>query len=125
MKLMPHSRAAPRIASTSGWVKSWPHSPPNCHVPTPTTETFNPVRPSVRYCILEERVVFSVGEPADQEGQLNGVIIAPHAGLAARDLAARRDVIPAVGPVIYAVQQQSLVFPVGGEIRLGEQGIGD
>jgi hypothetical protein len=44
----PLARAAPKMASTSAGVKSWPHSLPNCQVPTPMTEMFRPVRPRVR-----------------------------------------------------------------------------
>ena len=36
----------------------------------------------------EERVVFALGEAADEQGELHRVIVAPHARLAARDLAA-------------------------------------
>src|SRR5688500_18217682 len=48
---MPRSRARARIALTSSWVKSLPHSPPNCHVPTPITETRRLVLPRRRYFI--------------------------------------------------------------------------
>src|SRR3954468_11560072 len=49
MKLIPSSLARPRIALASSCENALPHSPPNCHVPTPTTETLRPVLPSLRY----------------------------------------------------------------------------
>src|SRR4051812_23819059 len=49
MRLRPRSRARSKMASTSGWVKSLPHSPPSCQVPMPTTEVMRPVLPSLRY----------------------------------------------------------------------------
>src|SRR5437868_2391966 len=52
MKLMPTSRALSNIASTSFCVKFFPHSPPNCQVPMPTTETRRLVLPSLRYFIV-------------------------------------------------------------------------
>ena len=49
------------------------------------------------------------------------MIVAPHARLAAGNLAPRGNRVPAVGPVIDAVQQDPLVMRIGGEIRLLEQ----
>ena len=53
------------------------------------------------------------------------MVVAPHAGFAAGDLAARRDVVPAVRPVVDAVQEQALVFSVRRKIRFVEQRVGD
>ena len=59
-----------------------------------------------------------------RQRQLARVIIAPHRRLAAGNAAAFRHVIPAVWPVINAVQQQALMLFIGGEIRLvGHGGI--
>ena len=35
-------------AADCGWVKLTPHSPPNCQVPAPMTETRKPVLPKIR-----------------------------------------------------------------------------
>src|SRR5690242_6038827 len=55
------------MASTSGWVKSWPHSPPNCQAPTPMTETFSPVLPSCRYSTRSMRLA-ALGRDLPFEG---------------------------------------------------------
>src|SRR5204863_4747130 len=49
MRLMPSSRPRANIASTSSCVKLFPHSPPNCQVPIPITETSRLVLPSRLY----------------------------------------------------------------------------
>src|SRR5438034_9896367 len=49
MRLIPNSFALLSMAFTSSWENVFPHSPPNCHVPKPMTETLNPVLPRVRY----------------------------------------------------------------------------
>ena len=41
--------------------------------------------------------------------QFQGVVVTPHAAFAAGNFAARRYVIPPVGAVVYAVQNQALV----------------
>src|ERR1700721_1005908 len=46
---MPAARAASNMRSTSSCWKSFPHSPPNCQVPKPITETRRFVLPSLRY----------------------------------------------------------------------------
>ena len=56
--------------------------------------------------------------------KLERVIIAPHARFAGRNLAALRNRVPAVRPMIHGVQHQSLVIRVGAQIRLGEQRVG-
>jgi hypothetical protein len=54
----------------------------------------------------KERVVRLVPNQAlDVQGDFPKVIIAPHAGLAARDLRAFRDVVPGAGAVIDSVVQ--------------------
>src|SRR5262245_11549821 len=63
----------------------------------------------------EERIVFPVCQARDEERELHRVVVAPHAGFATRNLAARRHVVPAVRAVIDAVQQEALVLLVGGE----------
>ena len=42
------SAAWSRMASASAWEKVWPHSPPNCQVPSPMAETRKPVLPRIR-----------------------------------------------------------------------------
>src|SRR5262245_45248622 len=56
MKLTPRSIARLRAASDS-WSLTLPHEPPIAHAPKLIVETFQPVRPSSRYCML--RVLFS------------------------------------------------------------------
>src|SRR5829696_5707938 len=73
----------------------------------------------------EKRVVFPICQPPNEQRELHGMIVAPHRRFAARNLPARRNVIPAVGPVIHAMQQQSLVLPIGGEIRFVEERAGN
>src|ERR1043166_957798 len=69
----------------------------------------------------EKRVVFPIRQPPNEQRELERMIIAPHAGLAARHFATRRHVVPSVRAMINGVQQQALVFPIGGEIRLVEK----
>src|SRR3954449_3294510 len=54
MRFIPRSRARSKMASTSLWPNSLPHSPPNCQVPMPMTETRRPVLPSLRYFMRGE-----------------------------------------------------------------------
>ena len=49
------------------------------------------------------------------------MVVAPHGGFATRNLAAFRNVIPSVRAVINGVQEQTFVFRIGGEIRVGEK----
>src|SRR5437762_13298623 len=60
---MPSSFAWASIRSASACEKSFAHSPPNCHVPRPMTETRRPVLPSLRYFMRGEdtRKLFAAG----------------------------------------------------------------
>ena len=49
------------------------------------------------------------------------MVVAPHGGLATRDFASFRNMVPAVGAVIDGVEEKALVLGVGGEVRLGEK----
>src|ERR1700722_18180660 len=73
----------------------------------------------------EEGVVAGVGDPADQQAKLEQVVVAPHAGLPVRDRCSGRNIVPAVGAMIDAVQEQPFVLGVGGEIRFLQQALGD
>ena len=59
------------------------------------------------------------------QGQLAQVVVAPLARLAAGHLAAGRDVVPAVRPVVDGVQQQALVRRVLADVRRAEERAGD
>src|SRR4051812_27029322 len=54
MRFTPTARAASNMASTSACEKSFPHSPPNCQVPIPMTETRRFVLPKRRYFMVSE-----------------------------------------------------------------------
>ena len=69
-------------------------------------------------------VAFSLGLARDQHRQFASVVIPPHGALAIRDLLTRRDVVPAVGPVVDGVQEQALMVRVGRKIRLIEECVG-
>src|SRR5437016_1471043 len=49
---MPRSLARATRTRTSSGEKSLPHSPPNCQVPRPMTDTFSSVFPSLLYFIV-------------------------------------------------------------------------
>jgi len=49
------------------------------------------------------------------------VVVAPHGGLATRDFASFRNVVPAVGAVIDGMEEKALVLGIGGEVGLGEK----
>ena len=53
------------------------------------------------------------------------MIVAPHRRFAIGDFLPLRDVVPAVGAMVDAVEEQALVFTVGGEIGLVEERVGD
>ena len=53
------------------------------------------------------------------------MVIAPHARFAAGHLSAGGNVVPVVGAMIDRMQQQALVFGLGGEIRFFHQSLGD
>ena len=49
------------------------------------------------------------------------MVVAPHGGLATRDFASFRNMVPAVGAVIDGVEEKALVLGIGGEVGLGEK----
>src|SRR5579862_2425688 len=51
------------------------------------------------------------------------MVVAPHARLAARNLLPCRNVVPSIGPMIHAVQQDAFVIRRGGKIGLLEQSL--
>src|SRR5579863_8058825 len=51
------------------------------------------------------------------------MVVTPHARLAVRHFMSWRNVIPPIGPMIYAVQQNSLVIRGCGEIGFLEQSL--
>ena len=61
----------------------------------------------------------------DEECEFHRMIITPHGGLAAGNLASLGGVIPTVRAVIDAVENQALMFRVGREIRFVEDRVGD
>ena len=74
---------------------------------------------------LEEVEGPAFGGAEYEEGEFAGVVIAPHGAFAVGDSLAGVDVIPAVGPVIDGMEEESLVVGIGGEVGFGEQGAGD
>src|SRR5208337_4686676 len=93
---------------------------PMPRAPPVTSATLFPIFDPPFECVLalEERVVTSLGHPRSQQRRLQQMIVAPHARLAAGNLAARGNRVPAVGPVIDAVQQDPLVLRIGGKLRV-------
>jgi hypothetical protein len=65
----------------------------------------------------EECVIAAVGEPVDEQTQLQKVVVAPHAGLAVGDFRVRRNVVPSIGAMVDAVQEQPLVLRISRKIR--------
>ena len=66
----------------------------------------------------EERVVRLIaGDALDVQRRFQQVIVAPHAGFAARDRGAGRRVVPAAGAMVDRVQQQAVVLRVFGQVR--------
>ena len=66
----------------------------------------------------EVRVALCLAQ--QQQRQFAGVIIAPHGGLFARNVAAGWDVVPAARAVIDGVKDQTLVARLGRKIRLSK-----
>jgi hypothetical protein len=58
------------------------------------------------------------GVAEDHEGQFPEVIVPPHGTLAVGDLLSGSDMIPVVRAVVDGVEQESLVAPGGGQVRL-------
>src|SRR5260221_2712163 len=69
----------------------------------------------------ERQIRLLLVDPLHVKRDLACVVIAPHARLAARHFAARRNLVPAVRPMINAVQNQALMVRVHAQIRLGEK----
>src|SRR3569833_1167484 len=57
----------------------------------------------------------------NHQGQLSGVVVAPHRRLSVRDLLAGLLIITAVGLVVKGMKNQPLVRRIGGKLRVGEQ----
>src|SRR5262245_64091620 len=68
---------------------------------------------------LQVRAAFRLAQ--DEQGQLPRVVVAPHRRFPARDLPARRDVVPPVGAVVDGVQQEALVSRVRREVGFREE----
>src|ERR1700722_5573959 len=73
----------------------------------------------------EESVIARVGEPGDQQTELQQMVVAPHAGFAAGDLGVRGNVVPAGGAMVDALQEETFVLGIDREIRFLEQLLGD
>ncbi len=65
----------------------------------------------------ERQVGLFGGEPSDEQRRLAQVVVAPLTRFAARNARPGRHVIPAVGPVIDRVQQQTVMRRVGAQVR--------
>ena len=65
---------------------------------------------------FEKCIMFVHGQAMDGVTQLGQVVIAPHTGFSARHLFTLRDVVPSIGPVIYRMKQDALMFRVHGEV---------
>src|SRR5687768_4015143 len=77
-----------------------------------------PVTSATLRGLVEERDIgFVPRESANQQGQLQQMIIAPHARLAAGNLPPGWDMVPVVGPMVNRVEQQSLVLRFLRKIR--------
>ena len=73
---------------------------------------------------IEKSIVrFIINYPLKIKRHFTGMIISPHAGFSIWNFASSRNIIPSIGPVINGMQQQSLVFWIGTEIRLIKNGI--
>src|SRR5690606_41655354 len=89
---------------------------------------FDVGRPCVawpRGSLSEEREVALFADALDEQREFHGVVIAPQGGFAAGSLLTLGNVIPAVGAVIDAVQEQALMLGVSGEIGVGEERLRD
>src|SRR5688572_1713653 len=73
----------------------------------------------------EKRVVVPICQPLKEQRQLKRMVVGPHAGFAARNLAAGGNVIPAVRRMVNGMKQQPLVLFVGREIRLVKERVGN
>src|SRR5580698_4757691 len=73
----------------------------------------------------EEGVIAGVRDSADQQAKLQQMVVAPHAGLSAGDLRSGWYIVPSIGAVVDAVQEQPFVIGLSGEIRFLQQPLGD
>src|SRR5580704_4586713 len=69
----------------------------------------------------EESVIARVGEPGDQQTKLQQMVVAPHAGFAAGDLGFRGNIVPAIGAMVDALQEQTFVLGIDRKIRFLQQ----
>jgi len=82
-----------------------------------------PRPPQVFSVPKEGEVRFFLVDALEVERDFAEVVVSPHAGFAAGDLAVLGDVVPAVGAVIDGVQEDALMIRIDAQIGFVEEGV--
>src|ERR1700761_9529905 len=69
----------------------------------------------------EEGVIAGVRQPGDQQAKFQQVVVTPHAGFATGNLGVGGNVVPSVGTMVNAVQQQAFMLRIDCEVGFLQQ----